>query len=219
MKGLGDATIRARKQGFTLLELLVVLAILGVVTGLGTSAFVTVTAVWNETKSLTDLDAQAEEAFRSIGRDLSDTLSYDLSKLSIVGTRQEIVNTNTVPAAHDANDTVAVPIQGASLGRTRLRAAMVGYRVDRDLSKGSLIRTQGDLDGKFPTTGQQNVLPLAHTIAFRVEYLSDESDQHWLAVWHGPGHPEAIRVSLVLEDPDRPDFQISRKKVFRIHVR
>lgn len=218
MTGFRYDTSRYPKAGFTLLELLIVLSILGVVSTLGTSAFVTVTSAWNETKSLTELEAQAEAAFESIKRDLADTLSYDLSKLSIVGTSQDVVNTNTVPAAHDANDTVSIPIQGASLGRTRQRAAMVGYSIDRDLSKGSLTRTQGELDGKFPTKGRQNVIPLAYTIAFRVEYLSNDPDQYWQADWQGPGHPKALRISLILEDLDRPDFQISRKKVFRIHV-
>lgn len=208
-----------RRAGFTLLELLVVLTILGVVSTLGTSAFVTVTSAWNERKALTELDAQAEEAFESIRRDLADTLSYELSGVAITGTSRDAVDTDTVPAAHNADDSVSIPVQGAAAGRTRQRAAMVAYSVDRGAAEGSLIRTAGNLDDNFPTTGRQEVIPRARTVAFRAEYLSDDPDRLWESEWHGPGHPKALRISLTLEDPDRPDIQISRKAVLRVHVR
>ena len=212
-----------RRGGFTLLELLVVIAILGIVSGLGTSAFVTVTSAWNERKSITELDAQAQQAFKRIRRDLSDTLSYELSGIAIRGTRHDAVDTSTVPAAHNADDDIAipvqgVPVQGASAGRARQRAALVGYRMDRGAGEGSLVQTAGDLDAEFPTTGKLEIIPGAHTVAFRVEYLSSDPDSLWVGDWKGPGHPGAVRISLTLEDPDRPAFQISRKAVFRVHV-
>ena len=208
-----------RRGGFTLLEILVVLVILGVVSGLGTSAFVVVTSVWNERKSLTDLDAQAQEAFESIRRDLSDALSYELSGLEIQGTNHDAIDRSTVPAAHNADDSIAIPVQGASTGQKRRRPALVGYRMDRDTENGALVRTVGDLDAAYPTTGRQEVIPLARTVAFRVEYLSDDPGSLWIGDWQGPGHPRAVRVSLTLEDLDRPDFQIARKAVLRVHVK
>ena len=208
-----------RRAGFTLLEVLVVLTILGVVSTLGTSAFVTVTSAWNERKALAELDAQAEEAFDTIRRDLADALSYELSSVAITGRSRDAVDTDTVPAAHNADDSVSIPVQGAAAGRTRQEAAMVAYSVDRGAAEGSLIRTAGSLDDNFPTTGRQEVIPRAHTVAFRAEYLSDDPDRLWETEWHGPGHPKALRISLTLEHPDRPDLQISRKAVIRVHVR
>lgn len=208
-----------RRGGFTLLEVLVVIAILGIVSGLGTSAFVTITSAWNERKSITELDAQAQQAFESIRRDLSDALSYELSAMAIRGTRHDAVDTATVPAAHNADDVIAIPVQGASEGRARQRAALVGYRMDRGTGDGSLVRTIGDLEAEFPTTGRLEIIPGAHTVAFRLEYLSNDPHRLWVGDWQGAGHPGAVRVSLTLEDPDRPDIQISRKAVLRVHVR
>ncbi len=207
-----------RRAGFSLLEILIVLSILAVVSTLGISAFVTVTTAWNERKALTELDAQAEEAFEAIRRDLADTLSYELSGVALSGASRAAIDTGTVPAAHNADDRVAFPIQGAVEGPTGQQAAKVGYRVDRSADEHSLVRTIGALDAGFPTTGAQEVIPGARTIAFRAEYLSDDPDQLWEAEWHSPGHPKALRISLTLEDPGRPGFQISRKAVLRIHV-
>ena len=208
-----------RRGGFTLLEVLVVIAILGIVSGLGTSAFVTINSAWSERKSITELDAQAQQAFDSIRRDLSDALSYELSAMAIRGTRHDAIDTATVPAAHNADDIIAIPVQGASAGQARQRAALVGYRMDRGAGNGSLVRTIGDLEAAFPTTGRLEIIPGAHTIAFRLEYLSNDPGRLWVGDWQGAGHPAAVRVSLTLEDPDRPDIQISRKAVLRVHVR
>ncbi len=207
-----------RCGGFTLLELLVVIAILGIVSGLGTSAFVTVTSAWNESKSITELDAQAQQAFESIRRDLSDALSYELSGIAIRGSHHDAIDTSTVPAAHNADDNIAIPVQGASEGRARQRAGLVGYRLNRGAGDSSLVRTIGGLEAEFPTTGRLEIIPGVHTVAFRVEYLSNDPGPLWVGDWQGPGHPGAVRISLTLEDPDRSDFQISRKAVLRVHV-
>ena len=70
-----------RSDGFTLLEILVVAAIIGVVMTMGTSTFVGVTRAWNEQRAITDLDDQARAALESIRQDVESTLSSEVSGL------------------------------------------------------------------------------------------------------------------------------------------
>lgn len=208
-----------RRAGFTLIELLVVLSILSVVTTLGTTAFITITTAWNEQKIMAELDQLAQDAFAAIERDLSDTLSYELSGVAIAGTNRNQRDDGAWRETYNADDVFSIPIQGSSAQRTRQRSAKVGYYVDRSSGGASLVRTIGGLYKGFPTTGREDLIPRASAIAFRVEYLSKDPDKLWVAGWDRAGHPEAIRLSLTLEDPDRPEFQVSRKTVLRVHVR
>ena len=207
------------RHGFTLLELMVVIMIIGVVSTLGTTAFVTVTTAWNDQRALVELDAMAEEVFSAIERDLSDTLSHDLSGVVISGASRDAIDHRSVPAAHNADDTLIIPIQGAAEGRIRQQSGMVGYRVDRSATTQTLVRTKGGLNENFPATGSQPIVPGAQILAFRVEYLSTDSTKLWVKEWHGRSHPQAVRVSITLADLDRPDRQLSRKSVLRVHVR
>jgi hypothetical protein len=52
-----------------------------------------------------------------------------------------------------------------------------------------------------------------------VEYLGGDANAAWSEAWAGPGLPRAVRVSIALEDPVRPEFQVARKAVFPIRVR
>ena len=207
------------KAGFTLIELLVVLSILSVVTTLGTTAFITITTAWNEQRALIALDREAQKVFETIERDLSDTLSQELSGVTITGANRDQKSTGTWPETHLADDALSIPIQGSAAQRTRQRSARVGYYIDRSAGGASFVRTTGKLSEGFPTTGRQDLIPDVRTIAFRVEYLTDDPEKVWVPTWNRAAHPEAIRLSLTLEDADRPEFQLSRKAVMRVHVR
>lgn len=206
------------RAGFTLVEVLVVLAILAVVSAVGTSAFVTITSVWNEKRSQIELDAIAEEAFDSIRTDIADALSQQLAGVPLTGVSATIEDDRTFPAATNADDRIVIPIQGYVPGRTLNIASKVGYRVDRSHPNQPLVRTQGGMDETFPTTNRLEIIELARVVAFSVEYLDAGQAALWVEEWDQKKFPGAVRVSLTLEDPDRSDFQIARKAVIPINV-
>lgn len=207
-------------RGFTLLELLVVLSILGVVTTIGTMAFVGVTGAWNERKSIAELDAQARQAIESIRQDLANALSTELAPVGFRGVSRDIETDRTFPPAVLADDEFAFPVQSATGSETLEVAAQVGYRVDRSGDMGRLIRTVGPIEKAFPTTNQQEVIPRAGVLGFSVQYLADSANPLWADRWALNPMPRAVRVSIVLEDPDRPnEYQVTKEAVIPIHVR
>jgi len=56
-------------------------------------------------------------------------------------------------------------------------------------------------------------------VRLRFEYAGDDGAEGWLDRWDRPTLPRAIRVSLMIEDPNRPDRQLARKVVFGNEVR
>ena len=215
-----------RIAGFTLVELLVVITIMGVVTSLGTSAFVTITGAWNESKAMSQLDAQASSAFAQMHLDFADVLSADLSGAPIEGLER-----NWRPAEGDQkkmyfdkvleNDVVVLPVQTLGGGREREDFSMISYSVQRKDGGHILVRTVGNLIEDEDLNPQYNVVDpdLANVIRFRVEF--SDAGGNWEPEWSGDAHPLAVRVSMTLEEPGRgrQHLQIMRKAVFPIHVR
>ena len=207
-------------SGFTLLELLVVITIIGIVMAIGTSTFYGVMAAWNERRTVAELDAQADAVLESIRRDIADTLAYDVAAVPIHGDTATIEDTRTYPHAQHPDDTLLVPIRAVDPNRPLAVPANVGYRVERAADGGILMRTVGPLGGGFPTTNRSERMPPARVLGFSVEYLSTEPGALWTDAWSRGEMPAAIRVSLAIEDVDRPDqFQVARQMVFPVHVR
>jgi prepilin-type N-terminal cleavage/methylation domain-containing protein len=207
-------------SGFTLLELLVVITIIGIVMAIGTSTFYGVMAAWNERRSIAELDAQADAVLESIRRDVADTLSYDVAGVSIHGDTATIEDPRTYPPAQHPDDSLIVPIRAVDPNRPLAVPANVGYRVERTAQSGILMRTVGPLGAGFPTTNRVELLPDARVLGFSVEYLSTEPGALWTDTWSREELPAAVRVSLAIEDVDRPNqFQVARQMVFPVHVR
>jgi len=208
------------RGGFTLLELLVVVSIMGLVTAIGTQTFVGVTQAWNERKTLTELDAQADAVLDSIRRDVTDALSATVSGVSIQGTSNDVKDERTFPAALNANDSLMVPIRAVDANRAVAVPASVGYRVERTGEAGVLVRTIGPLGKEFPSTNRTDLMPNARVMGFCVEFLATGSGAMWTRAWTRSEMPAAVRVSLSIEDVDRPDqFQSSRQIVIPVRVR
>ena len=192
------------RRGFTLLEILVALAILGVVVSAVYASFFSVSASAERL-------ASAEETLQT-GRALLEMLSRELRGLTYWQdpTTQEGFGLEGHPGAEADRrlDSIrlltrnyipsdADPAAGAM--------AEIGYFFDVDAASGTarLIRSEDpavDLD--FETGGR--LLPLTDRIeTFRVTYY-DPKDQGWRDDWDAAarrGLPSWIRVEITLRDP------------------
>ena len=68
----------ARRAGFSLIEMLVVLAVLSVVTTLGVSAFASITGSYRATQRVFNLEHVAQKVFESVERDCAAVTSAEL---------------------------------------------------------------------------------------------------------------------------------------------
>lgn len=206
---------KRRAGGFSLIELIVVMAILAVVTTLGVTTFSSMTGAWHDAKTLAELDTMAGDAFRSMQRDFADVISASLCGSAVRGIRRDIQDALRPSLA---DDRVVIPIQTAGMGRSALTGGAVMYQVVRSGGRQRLVRTVGGVSEEAPSGSPQEIVERAEVIRLRFEYAG-EADSQWLPDWHRPTSPRAVRVSLTLADLYRPDLQIARKTVFPIYVR
>ena len=175
---------RYAPRGFTLLELLLVISIMGVLTWIGTGTFVKITSHWREVKALVDLQIMIDTAFDRVL----------------------------------ANDRVTFWVQSQPINSDRLVTQRISYYIVREGSRHRLVRSTVDPATNLP--GQEfSLIDGAQAVRLRFEYASDNGAEGWLDRWDRPSLPRAIRVSLMIEDPNRPDRQLARKAVFGNEVR
>lgn len=211
---------RPLRAGFTLIELLLVVSILGIVMAIGSQTFVSVTSAWNERRTVAELDAQADLVLESIRRDVVDALSADVSGVAIQGHSRTVADQRTYPMAQHPDDELLIPVRAIDPNRSLAVPANVGYRVERNGATGTLVRTVGALGPDFPATNRLDLIPNARVLGFSVEFLAPGAGPLWVDSWTGPGMPAAVRVSLALEDIDRPnEYQSTRQLVIPVHVR
>ena len=209
---------RPHRQGFTLLELLVGLSILGVVSTIGVTTFSSMTSHWHDTRTLMELDAMADAALRSMQRDFSDVIASDIGGAAVIGKHRNTEDPKHVDRVL-ADDLIVLPLQTSGSGRGRLVGASSMYSVARNEGREMLVRTLGPLGAKRPSGGSQFIVEDANVIRFRVEYRDRVGKADWLPEWDKDYQPAAVRVSLALEDLNRRDLQVARKAVFPIAVR
>ena len=201
--------------GFTLLELLVVIALMGVATSLGMVMFFKVGDTWRRIEIRAELDARANYAFEQMRKDLTEVVSAKVSGFSVRGVTQTTQDKRffKIPLEHDR---IAIPVQlPAQPGRAAV-CANVGYHIERKDGAYTLVRTTGPLGPEWPAA---NPLKVADgVLAMRIEYLPEAHDAAWRTQWSKPTLPQAVCVSLTLMDPHRTYEQIARKAVFPIRV-
>ena len=213
-----------RSRGFSLIELLTVLAVLAVVTTIGTTMFFKVNDLWRKTTIRGQLDDTVARVDKELGRDLGMTLSSTLSGVAIQGVRREAevavdlaaVEADVVQRQDD--DWVIIPVEEVDLKSLQPRRYNVLYRVQRaseEALAGTLVRESFALDGAVPE--EVSGMPLASGVqAVRAQYYDGEA---WRDAWSEGHNPEAVRVTLVLQDEARPWEQVARMLSYPVHVK
>jgi prepilin-type N-terminal cleavage/methylation domain-containing protein len=199
----------ARNHGFSLMELIVVIGVLAVPATIGTLMLNRITDTWRAESTRTELDSRAQYVFSQMRQDFSEAVSAKLSGAAIKGLVQTAQDKryHRVPLE---DDRFFIPATLAAADGTPQRAD-VGYYINRENSQCRLMRAVR-VPGAANPIGQAVA---EGVLAMRVEYAGA---QGWQAGWSSGVNPQAVRVSLVLMDPDMPWQQVARKAVFSVHV-
>ena len=198
--------------GFTLLELLVVIVLLGVATDLGMVMFSKMSDAWKRTTVLTDLDARATDAFNEMRQDFAEVVSSKISGVALSGKVRTAQDDRFFMMPLE-DDQVAIPVDLPTGTNGLTQRATVRYQVEREKGRHVLMRAT-----ELPGNVSNNLKVADGVLGIRFEYLGREPGSTWEKGWSKPVMPGAVRVSLTLMDPDRYYEQASRKAVFSIHV-
>ncbi len=199
-----------RRSGFTLLELIVVIGLMGVVSTMGAVMFSKMLGTWTGLKSHTDLDRRAQWVLEDIGKDVAAMISPSLAPdAHLVGLKPEGADSHLLVLP------VALPGMG---GRTV--GGFATYHVfepDEETVEDTLVREIQMIDDEFADA--QRVTVAKGVKAFGVKFAA--KDGQWVDKWdeNDEGLPNAIRISLTMADPDNPyRDRVTRMAVFPILV-
>ncbi|MCC6699591.1 MAG: type II secretion system protein [Candidatus Hydrogenedentes bacterium] len=207
------------QSGFTLLEMLVVLALTAVVTGIGTMALFRMTDYWNGLRIRTEMDRRAESVFGSIRQDIASLVSSSLASASVTGTSATATDSRFYGIAL-ADDTLTLPVT-AKTSEGFAAPTVITYHVKRDTvdafggGGAALVRSQSSPGAAEGAAAEQVVAE--GVLQFEVEYTANGSE--WVETWSDKAPPRAIRVSMTMAYPVNPmREQIARSYVFPVHV-
>jgi prepilin-type N-terminal cleavage/methylation domain-containing protein len=219
-----------RRHGYTLLELITVIAMMGVLGTLMTSVWFQIMDGWHLTKTRVELDRRVYNAFDQMRQDFDMILSPTQGAGSLEGTAFSL----SIPESRSGPrrillepnyDVVTFATMRPNIGKDGLlEAQRVTYRVDRPQpgTEGEmvLVRAVQPIEGAVEGVEQVlDVLPAATEL--RIDYLHEGA---WLRNWSRDTLPEAVRVSvtaMVPQDSVRGDTDseaISRVAVFPVRV-
>lgn len=200
------------RDGFTLLELLTVMVLMGVATTLGITMLFKVSDTWRETARYTELEEQANRVFDEMRQDFASLASFTLYGTAIRGVPRNASDARYAGVVIE-DDTVILPAILALKPNEAPQRVDVAYRISRENGQCILLRSV-----RVPGVAETPVKVADGIVAMRIEYQEQSSDGTWQAGWNKPGHPSSVRVNLTLEDPIRNNEQVSRQAAFPIRV-
>lgn len=195
-----------RPSGFTLAELIIAIALISVVTGLGTVTYMRIISYYGQAQSESRADKLAQIALDSVRDDLASLLSPSLANSPVVGGPQE----------GGGGSTLVVPVALPTFTDSRTAAAWVRYQVTRDDSGPRLVRTAVSLHQEIPVEGGTTVA--SGIQQFRVQFV--DAQGQWVDEWNDIVPPAAVRVSVTAKDLDRgAGATVSRSAIVPVRVR
>jgi prepilin-type N-terminal cleavage/methylation domain-containing protein len=205
-----------RHLGFTLLELLLTIALTGVVTTLAMSAFISMTDQWRIVRSRADLDREADHAFSLIRSDLGSLVSPSLAAVPLEGVHRMYRESDAVIAsAERGDDEVTLSTYGETPSGGRV-AGLVAYQVTHDGDRHTLKRIPLNASGQ---SGDAPGTPVmgdgVDVLWFDLKYAA--ADGAWRDSWAEASPPVAVRVEMTLRAEDSQE-QVIRQATLPIHV-
>ena len=200
-------------KGFTLFELLTVLAILSVVTTIGTGVFIKVADLWRVTTVRSQLDVTARYVFDFMRHDFDHVLSKQLCGHTLTG-EQRLEENKRYKMVRLEDDSISLPVEEVNSITGLVERGRIAYEIDRKGATPTLYRLRTTVDGNEDTALRQQVAK--GVLAMRIEY---QEAGVWHPDWHKDVLPEAVRVNITICDAERTWEQITRKTVFTIHVK
>lgn len=211
-------TQRRHNIGFSLIELITVLALLSVVSTLGLVAFFRVDARWRTEQ--VRLYAAADAIFTEMREDFGSVLSTRLSGVPVHGV------TNTYINAFEGtrfwhlgfeDDQMIFPVESENPATGLPERHNVMYQIVREEDGSRLVRRYGALNEPVPAGAVADLHNAAvEVLAMCIEFSDGAA---WQRGWSSAEAPQAVRVSLTLMDKNRYYEQISQKAVFTINAR
>jgi len=200
--------------GFTLLEIILAIAIGGIVITIGLQTLSRMTEGFTEAQRRAELDHRARQAFRLLQRDFAETAAPALTERVLEGETAEIDAEALWGATGLEDDSASWTILTRDTPDDLEQPVNVRYHVERTAEgMGALVRTAHPLD-EAPDEREGGRAHVQGVAAFRLDYLGP--DGQWDRGWTDDTHPRAVRVSVTLVDEDRPEHQVARQSVFPI---
>ncbi len=198
----------SRRGGFTLFELIVSLAILSVVSTLAVGAFINANGYWNELRAAVQLDQNATAALDSLRDDFGQVLPSRLSNTALHGRTGTVTDDSHSWRTTFEDDRVEMTVDQYNTASKQRETVTVAYFIDRQHGVPRLVRTAG-ASAATETVVAPNIAGL------RFAWFDGKQ---WLDAWEQPGLPRAVRASLSMVDPHRPDRNLARTAVFNVNV-
>jgi len=200
-------------RGFTLLELIVVLSLMGVATTIGMVMFSRISDTWRQVTISTELNATADIIFNQVRQDLSEVVSAKLSGAAIKGTPQAVRDKRFFKVSLE-DDQIVIPVEIVPGPDARLRRLDVKYYIDRKDGGSTLMRASTAPGAAEGSSGKV----ADGVLAMCIEYMGRQPGAAWQRGWTQAAAPSAVRVSVTLMDSVRTSEQAARKAVFPIRV-
>lgn len=229
-----------RRGGFTLLELLVALSILGVVSTIGVTMLFRIMDHWDRTTRTMALELQAGRALNAIREDCARVLSSKASGGEFKYNRGQAEYEYPFGTVRCDNDQMTLPVVERNLLSGEWIRDSFTYSVDWNGGKMPRLkraRTEGNTTRLW--TVAEGVIGMRIERYDGTEWVtgSMHTSKHWteddgMVAMSLESHdgampvqepmsapmPKMLRVSLTMMDPARPDITVTRTATFNLYV-